>query len=497
MRILYIDIDSLRPDHLGCYGYARPTSPVIDWVAAGGVRFSNYFASDSPCVPSRAALLSSRPGIQNGIIAHENTPAGSTMRYDNAFRYGEAPFLTHHLAHAGYKTVAFSSFADRHYAGWFHFGFREFHLVSLKGGNEDADEVNAAALPWLERHAAEDNWFVHLNYWDPHTLYTEPLSYMKRMAEHPAPAWPDEATIAAQQQLVGIRTPKTLWADNAHEGFGRSRVPTMPDRIGNRSDFERLINGYDGAICYLDEHLGFVLEELERQGVLDETAIILSADHGEAFGELGQYMEHGVAIPATNRVPLIVKWPGLTEGAAGAVRNELLLNTDLAPTIIEALGLETRAGWAGRSFLPLLKGEELKRPRDHLVFSHGLHTRQRSIYDGRWLFVRTYHPSYYLYPPRMLFDLQTDPYLTDDLAESLPERLAEMDRLLVAWERASTAATGLPDPMRLIQSEAPCIIGTPESYLERLRDEGRSADADRLLEQWARLDTDYAPPPLD
>ena len=69
MRILYVDVDSLRPDHLGCYGYHRPTSPVIDGIAREGVRFTNYFASDSPCVPSRAALFSGRPGIRNGIVA--------------------------------------------------------------------------------------------------------------------------------------------------------------------------------------------------------------------------------------------------------------------------------------------------------------------------------------------------------------------------------------------------------------------------------------------
>lgn len=83
MRILYVDIDSLRPDHLGCYGYGRPTSPVIDGIAGEGVRFTNFYASDSPCVPSRAAMLSGRPGIRNGVVAHEDTPSGCALRYGN------------------------------------------------------------------------------------------------------------------------------------------------------------------------------------------------------------------------------------------------------------------------------------------------------------------------------------------------------------------------------------------------------------------------------
>jgi choline-sulfatase len=497
MRILYIDIDSLRPDHLGCYGYARPTSPVVDQIAAEGVRFSNYFASDSPCVPSRAALFSARPGIQNGVVAHENTPRGSAMRYGHAQRYGDAPFFMHHLSKAGVHTASFSSFADRHFAGWFHFGFREFHLVSLKGGNEDAHEVNAWVLPWLAQNARREDWFVHLNYWDPHTLYTEPVSYLEQMARHPAPAWPDAATLEAQQALTGIRTPRTLWGMNPHEAFGKSRVPTMPDRIGSRADFEHLINGYDGAIRYLDEHLAQVLEALEQQGVLDETAILISADHGEAFGELGQYMEHGAATPATSRVPLIVRWPGLTDAAAGSARDELLLNVDLAPTVAEALGLDIPAGWAGRSFLPLLGGGRLSEPREHLVFSHGLHTRQRAVLDGRWLFIRTYQPSFYRYEPWMLFDLEADPHLTRDLAEEQPGEVRRLGRLLHDWEQGNMAATGQPDPMRLIQDEVPTVLGAPEDYVARLRGEGRDEDAEGLLEQWSRLETDYAPAPLD
>lgn len=133
MRLLYIDIDSLRPDYLGYYGYARPTSPVIDSVAAQGVRLTESFASDTPCVPSRAALFSGRSAIENGVVTHENIPAGSTLRYGPRERFGGAPLFMHALAGAGLHTVSFSSFADRHYAGWFSFGVREFRLPSLKG----------------------------------------------------------------------------------------------------------------------------------------------------------------------------------------------------------------------------------------------------------------------------------------------------------------------------------------------------------------------------
>ncbi len=75
MRLLLIDIDSLRPDHLGCYGYARPTSPHIDQLARDGVRFSEMYASDTPCLPSRTALWSGQFGIRNGVVNHGGVAA--------------------------------------------------------------------------------------------------------------------------------------------------------------------------------------------------------------------------------------------------------------------------------------------------------------------------------------------------------------------------------------------------------------------------------------
>ena len=84
MRILYLDLDTLRPDHLGCYGYHRNTSPNIDSIAAEGIQFSNYYASDAPCLPSRTALMSGTFGIHNGVINHGGTAAD--IRYEGTSR---------------------------------------------------------------------------------------------------------------------------------------------------------------------------------------------------------------------------------------------------------------------------------------------------------------------------------------------------------------------------------------------------------------------------
>jgi choline-sulfatase len=496
MRILYIDIDSLRPDHLGCYGYPRPISPNIDAIAAEGVRFNQFYASDTPCVPSRASLFSGRAGINNGVVAHEHIPAASNLRYGNQHRNGDAPVWMHLLAKNGIHTTSFSSFANRHLMGWFHFGFREFHLESLKNGDEEAHEVNEVFLPWLERNAKNENWFVHLNYWEPHTYYTQPKTYCDFAAQYPAPEWPDAATIERQQRDTGVRSASHIWTQ-AESPNGKSRFPNMPDKLRNRGDFEHLINGYDGAIAYLDEQLGRVFDLLKAQGVWDETAIIISADHGEAFGELGQYMEHGSAAPAVHHIPLIIKWPGITDVCAGESRDELLLNIDLTATVADGLGLEPPAGWNGQSFLPLLEGKELSSPRQQLIWSHGLHTRQRAVFDGKWCFIRTYEPSYYEYPPRMLFNLENDPHTDRNLIDQEPEQAAALELELLNWEKTHVAATGLPDPMREIESIPVNVLGGVNAHLKVLESEGRTADAERLREIRSRVSTDYAAPSLE
>lgn len=147
MRIIYFDIDCLRPDHLGCYGYGRPTSPAIDQIAAKGIRFSHYYCASSPCLPSRTALFSGRFGIRNGVIS--NHGAGAQFHIKNHVYGGPQPeneMFMRQLRRHGYDTISFSNFADRHSAMWFMCGWTEFHTPNLKGGGETADEVNVQLL---------------------------------------------------------------------------------------------------------------------------------------------------------------------------------------------------------------------------------------------------------------------------------------------------------------------------------------------------------------
>jgi arylsulfatase A-like enzyme len=118
MRIIYFDIDTLRADHLSCFGYHRKTSPVIDQVAREGIRYTNCYASDAPCLPSRTALLSGRFGIHNGVVGHGGTAADLFVEGKNRWfssTLGETSWMSR-FRKKGYRTVTISSFGERHSA---------------------------------------------------------------------------------------------------------------------------------------------------------------------------------------------------------------------------------------------------------------------------------------------------------------------------------------------------------------------------------------------
>ena len=304
MRIIYIDVDSLRPDHMGCYGYIRNTTPHIDRIAKKGMRFDSCYISSSPCVPSRASFISGRFAINHGAMTHWGP--GSEYYYPvDDVHSREFPFLSRYLRNAGYRTVTFSNFADRHMSWWFLAGWEETHTPTLKSGAIDADEVNQAVIPWLKQHGTEENYFLHIQYWDPHTFYTYPRSFFEQWNDSPVKEFPSQQDIERHQQDSFFRSAKYLHQNNDY-------TELMPEKIENRSDLKHLIDGYDGGISYMDYHIGELLKVLNDLGIEDEVCFIISADHGESMGEQGIYMDHMNATESVHRVPLIMTIPGVT-----------------------------------------------------------------------------------------------------------------------------------------------------------------------------------------
>lgn len=483
MRILYIDLDCCRADHLSANGYHRPTSPNLDRIAAEGMTFTRCYCSNSPCLPSRAALFSGRFGFNNGIVAHHGTGEQFRSLSHGHWRDPDRPMLQQHLWAQGLKTVSFSCFADRHNAWWFSAGWEEAHTFTQKRGQERADEVNDAFLPWLREHGTEDNWFIHLHYWDIHSHYRTPVEWVERFRSEPPPPWPDQAAIDAQQEFYGPRTANDLYTgyENGLGGGYERPVSYMPDAIRSESDFRQLIDGYDASIAYADHHVGQVLDALAGLGVLDDTAIIVSADHGDSFGEHGQYMDHGMANEAVHNIPMIVRWPGVTSRGRS---DALIYGLDLAPTLCDLLGLPIPAGWDGQSFAPVLRGEAYG-GHPYLVWDHGIYTFTRAVRTPDWLMIRILHPGLYPYDePVLLHDMRADPHQQVNLAGQRPDVVGRLSAHLADWCQAQLAKSGLPDPLEAMIAVGPFLYYTPERMYERLKATGRG---ERVAELKARL----------
>jgi arylsulfatase A-like enzyme len=491
MKIIYVDVDSLRPDHTGPYGYARDITPNLDRLAERSVRFDRYYCSDSPCLPSRTALVSGQFGITNGVIGHAGTDARFRLESGHRPEPGR-PSLAQALVGLGYRTASLSSFAERHRAYHFNAGFLDTMQTTPDIGDEPAEAVTDVAVDWIRRHRDVDDWYLHVTYWDPHTDYLQPAEWTERAAASgPAPEWPDQAAIDEHTRVYGPRTALDLHYAGRPR---RSRVPhNMPDAIRTRADFEHLINGYDGAIHYWDHHFGRLLAALEEMGIEDEVAIVVSADHGESFGELGSYAEHGLASEPVNRIPLIVYWPGITDDGQARSYEHLLYNIDYAPTVLDMLGgAELPAKWQGTSFAALLRGEELE-GREYLVLGQGAHTYQRSVRTARHMYTRTYHPGSFQAEWESLWDLDADPHMTENLVGKDPALLAQLrSHLLEWWHRYAGTPGALPDPMQISLQQGPTLYSDPVEFEAYLRRTGRAEAADNLRER-LRVDNGAVP----
>lgn len=503
MRILYIDIDSQRPDHLGCYGYHRNTTPAIDAIAREGVRFNGCYTSDAPCLPSRTALYSGRFGIQTGVVGHGGTVAEPKRQgpLHRGFRdLFDLQGLAGQLQRAGFHTAMVSPFGQRHAAHWFYAGFHEIHNTGM-GGMESAEHVMPALRKWVAANASGDRWYLHLNFWDPHTPYRVPMEFGEPFRDAPLPAWLDDGELIARHlRKTGPHSAMDLAMFDEYAPQDLQKYPRAVRRIDGRAALKSWIDGYDTGTRYVDEQIGWLVGELKRLGVYDETAIIVSADHGENQGELGIYGEHATADVATCRVPLIIKWPG---ARCGAVQDTLHYSVDLAPTLMDLLGRDPCPVWDGRSFAGAIRdGAGPSEGREDLVLSQCAHVLQRSVRWDRWLYMRTYHCGFHLFPREMVFDLVSDPHEQTDLAGSRPDLCREGAWRLADWhdnqmQKMARWCTDSEDPLWTAMREggpyhAAHASLQPEmnplpAYLSRLAATGRSGGGDALVRRYGEF----------
>ena len=403
-NIVLIVVDSLRQDHLSCYGYERQTSPYVDQLAARGVRYERAYSQAAWTLPSVASLLTSRFPSQLGI---------HRIRHQLGEQFTRLPEL---LAADGYVTAAVVS----HYlvsSSWgFERGFGHFDESNIRGhAGVSSPGLLETASRWLGE-PREAPFFLLLHFFDPHYAYIEHEGY--RFGDF--------------SSYDGPVTSGMLFDDL--EDLGRAKLLKEPD-------LERLLSIYDSEIAFTDAHIGRLLRRLEELDLFSSSMIIFTADHGEAFqdhhilGHGGNLMEEMI------RVPLIIKMPG--DGPVG-VSPRVVGLIDLFPTVLEAAGIAPPEGTEGRSLLTRGLLHHHQRPVFSESVGGGSH---RVVVDGGLKLVHRLDPE-----ARFLFDLEADPGERKRLRPGVKrERFEQLSSLLDAWEAHLEASRGQAEEVEMTE----------------------------------------------
>jgi arylsulfatase A-like enzyme len=433
-NLVLISIDALRADGLGVYGNNPAVSPRIDELARRGLIFQQATSQGSSTVPSVSSFLTSLYPTEVGIIT------GQEWGVDDA-----RVTLAEALQVAGYRTQAYvtnghlvpssgyaqgfdgyvypqpgrpygldrlrsetvvAGLACRHetfscavFDGGYLLLFDRFLVMEDEGGR-----VNDQARRFIRLHD-DEQFFLWLHYMEPHAAYNP-------------------------QQAFGS-LPASV--DAEREVFLRSWQPsnkTWP-AVLRPDDVTAVRALYNGEILDVDGWVGGIWDEIEARGLADRTLLVLTADHGDEFGEHGDYGHGHTVYQELNWVPLLVVGPQVA--TPGRVVETPVPLLDIMPTLLDVAGAPLPDLIRGQSLLPVLQGAE---PPERPIYSEC--PAQRSLYDDKSLRLGDYKLVYNLKLDRVeLYDLRADPGELHDLAAAEPERAAAMRDELRAWTAAA------------------------------------------------------------
>ena len=453
-NVILLVLDAVRPDHLSCYGYHRRTTPNIDDIAAEGVLYENAFSNSNYTAEAHPPIFTGRLPSRCGCYGDDRSlPA-------------ETDLLSERLQAAGYRTFATSAGAHIREGRGYDRGFDVFHethrfrptlgsarkLLTERTYRDQAaftltrgpDDKTLYKFETLREFvdADSDPFFAFLNCKTAHYPYNPPRPFKSEYC--PELERPRYEFLERLYETLGSQAQSHPDVDI--ESCRRNPGVFMTDAFSlSKRELEVIKSWYNGCIRYLDEQIGRLIESLRASGTLNDTCLILTADHGEMFGEKG-LMAHGFSLYDTLlRVPMVVRPPG------GADRRRLKTPVsliDLFATILEAAGAPRPNHPHSRSLLPF--DGEIR--HEHLFAEVG-----QKNYEALTAVDSEYDPGPELAGPLQsvrderfklivgpeghteLYDWHEDPKEQEDLSDSRPETVAELSAVLEAETGDMTA----------------------------------------------------------
>jgi arylsulfatase A-like enzyme len=392
VNVVLISIDTLRADHLGCYGYGPPTSPQLDRFCERAVVFENAIAQAPATLPSHASMFTSMLPSHHGALWSTRTPLSEKVTT-----------LAEILQARGYQTVGIHGGGQVSGELGLGQGFDRYVEIRDRFG-----QTVTAAVEWLQQRPAGP-FFLFLHTYEVHHPYAPPPQVLELFEDGYAGALPNEITLRHCRQINGREEPP-LEIDEA--------------------DLDHIVATYDAGIRSVDGALARLVAALGEGGLLDDAVVIFTSDHGEEFDEHGTVGWHSHTLyDELLRVPLVLKLLGDAHGGQRVRR--LVRSIDLAPTVLDVLGLPPHPSFEGMSVMSLLDSEgqprvavsQMDKKYDPPISS--LRTSGWKLYEDR-LWGRVYRAR--------LFDLGSDPgeqrnvlASNYDVARTLATRLREIE----------------------------------------------------------------------
>lgn len=448
-NVVIIVVDALRARNLSCYGYPKRTSPNIDNLASEGVLFERAYCCSNCTDPSLTAMFSGKYPISTGIMNHGALVTEEEIR---EFHGKGIVLLSEILQSRGFSTLAVDWLGRWHRRGYARYcapweggksglvsrTVRELRRVLLhtaqvlarlvlsrqreeeigKFPDADARKVCDRAVDLISA-SRDQRFLLFVHFWDTHSRYNPPKRYAEAMH-----ADSTQSRSESFGEILGqIGDPK--WRDY------------LRYCMKGAADVNEVIARYDGAIAYVDHQIGRLVDVLRQNGLLEQTLIVLTSDHGESLADHGIYFTHHGLYEETIHVPLILSSGGLP----GNRKVEALVqHVDIVPTVLDILSIDTEGDFDGGSLLPLVSGEA-KGLRSSIRVEESHTERKRAIRAGDHKYIHALSPEGAVcrYCRRVhgdteeLYDLSRDPQETTNVIAENPDLAATLRGQLSDW----------------------------------------------------------------
>jgi arylsulfatase A-like enzyme len=427
-HVIFISLDTTRPDHIGCYGNPWISTPNLDRLAGESILFTQYMTVVPTTLPSHTSLFTGKYPHRHG-----NPQNGYMVNKENVM-------LAEILKGAGYKTLGFiGSFAlDSRFdfaQGFDHYDQSYERFVGdgkLTEHERSASSVTQSVISHLKAWSSRQPLFLFAHYFDPHKPFDPPAPYDTMYR------WEGAESVSSDKHItVNYPCPHAL----SDEHWQLSKQAAL---------------GYAGEISYMDHHLGKLLDYVQQKGILDDAILVVTSDHGENFWEHMPYFHHGTSTHQTSmHAVCMIRLPDAAHG--GTIVNQPLSSIDILPTVLAYLHLPAPDGIDGRPFDlhncaasigdRVIYGQATltspwKAPAVASGWQHA--NKARCVRSGNLVYMQAPFAS-----SEELYDLSSDPYEQNNLLSTPSPRIAslvrELKQKLETWAASADPLESFPE----------------------------------------------------